>query len=83
MKHGFIKVLLLLAAITLFMALTGYTAKHRVIAVFINQMFKPHSQNRCHAAFLLLMWLLRHINPVKYDLECRHSIHILPGFAWL
>lgn len=39
MKHGFIKVLLLLAAITLFMALTGYTAKHRVIAVFINQMF--------------------------------------------
>lgn len=39
MRHGFIKVVLLLVAITLFMALTGYTAKHRVIAVLINQMF--------------------------------------------
>lgn len=39
MRHGFIKVFLLLVAISLFMALTGYTAKHRVIAVFINQLF--------------------------------------------
>ena len=27
---------------------------------------EPHSQNRCFTAFLLLMWLLRHINCVKY-----------------
>lgn len=39
MKHSFFKVFLLLVAITLFMDLTGYTAKQRVIAVFINQLF--------------------------------------------
>ena len=26
------------------------------------KLFSPHSQNRLYKAFLLLMWLLRHIN---------------------
>lgn len=46
MKHNLFKVLLLLIAITLFMALTGYSAKHRIIAVFISQFSQSPDQSQ-------------------------------------
>ena len=47
-------------------------AKIRYILKYCNYS-EPHSQNRCFTACFLLMWLLRHINWVKYACKQAYS----------
>lgn len=39
MKHGFLKVVVMLIVITLFMALTGFGSKQKVVLTLVNQQF--------------------------------------------